>query len=296
VIELGGDGGATAVVDARDGGRVARWTVGGHDLLVASGPAPEAWGCYPMVPWAGRTRTTAMRLLGRKVRLLPQSADPHPLHGVGVWLPWRVGEVTATSAVLHLDMGAPAARAMGWPFGGEAVHEVAVEGDALHLRLAVTADDEPLPLTMGWHPWFPRHLAGVAGEVEGAIDPDVVAGAAGMYQRGPDGLPTGAVVPPTPGPWDDCLVGLAADPSVRWPGVGAVVVSSAVDHWVVFDGHPRGLCVEPQSGPPDAFTVGGYAAVAPGTTATASATLRWLPDGADGRDVGADVGADVRAG
>ncbi len=74
-----------------------------------------------------------------------------------------------------------------------------------------------------------------------------------MWERGDDGLPTGLLVPPKPGPWDDCFTELAAPAGLRWPGALTLEVVTSCEHIVVFDERPEGVCIEPQTGPPDAL-------------------------------------------
>ena len=54
-----------------------------------------------------------------------------------------------------------------------------------------------------------------------------------------------------PGPWDDCFTELAHEPVLRW-GDFSLRLSSSADHWVVYDGPEHAICVEPQTGAPDA--------------------------------------------
>ena len=72
-----------------------------------------------------------------------------------------------------------------------------------------------------------------------------------MYVRGADGLPTGDLTTPGPHPWDDCFTGLRSAPRLTWPGVLALEIRSNADHWVVYDEPVDGICVEPQTAPPD---------------------------------------------
>ena len=75
-----------------------------------------------------------------------------------------------------------------------------------------------------------------------------------MVERGADGLPTGALVAPTPPPWDDCFIELRSAPRLTWPDGLSLEITSSADHWVVYDESSDGVCVEPQTGPPDGLT------------------------------------------
>ena len=41
-----------------------------------------------------------------------------------------------------------------------------------------------------------------------------------------------------------------------WPGALELALESSLDHWVVYDEPDHAICVEPQSGPPDALNLG----------------------------------------
>ncbi len=147
---------------------------------------------------------------------------------------------------------------------------VTAAADGVSVEMAVTAQAVDLPLTFGWHPWFVRHLEGVEGHADFRADV--------MYQRGDDGLPTGALVPVPEGPWDDCMTGLHGTSAVVWPGIGRIEVASDLDHMVVFTDHTHGICIEPQSGPPDAVNLPDPDVLPARQTITGRMDLRWRPD------------------
>ncbi len=260
---------ATAVLDPGAGGRIAALRVDGRELLVTAGWGPLSWGAYPMVPWAGRLRDGLLRWHGETYRLPADLLPPHAIHGTLVERAWQVTAGTATSATLAAPLDGP------WPFGGRAVHRVTIEPGALRAELEVHAGDRPFPAVVGWHPWFPRHLRSADGTFHGApVEVELPAG--GMLARGPDGLPDGTIVRPIPaGPWDDCFVELAAMPAVCWPGALRVTIESDAPCWVVYTERDEGVCVEPQTGPPDGLNTGDCTLVEPGRPLTATMTLRW---------------------
>lgn len=98
-----------------------------------------------------------------------------------------------------------------------------------------------------------------------------------MYVRGEDGLPTGELTTPGAPPWDDCFTGLRSWPVVRWPDTLALEIRSSCDHWVVYDESDDGVCVEPQTAPPDFPNI---APVTMGPAMPMQATMewRWWPD------------------
>lgn len=231
-------GAVEAVVDADRGGRIASLRVDGNELLVGPDEVdgdPMLWGCYPMVPWAGRVRDGRFTFEG-VVHELPTMAPPHAIHGVGHTSAWDV--TGPTTLCLDLD-GA-------WPFGGVVEQRFDLGTEDLRLTMTVTAGERSMPVVAGWHPCFRRRL-------DDGADLELTVAAGSMWERDAAGIPTGRLVPVPPGPWDDCFAGVVGDPCVRWPGVLELALRSACPAWVVYDQDPRLVCVEPQTDAPDAF-------------------------------------------
>ena len=264
-------GDACLTVDAQMGGRMTSLVVFGDELLVTHGDGPIRWGCYPMAPFAGRIREGRFTFDGRDVRL-PLNLPPHAIHGTALERPWTV---TAPDA-MAIDLGPD------WPFRGRVRQEFALDDDGLSVRLTLEAD-EAMPGAVGWHPWFRRTLAGTiasprppSGPVVLRFEPER------MYRRGGDGLPTGELTDPGPRPWDDCFTGLHSAPRLTWPDRVALEIRSDCDHWVVYDERDEGLCVEPQTAPPD-FPNIAPRRLEPGAPLHATMEWRWWPPAAGDR-------------
>jgi len=262
-------GGASAVLDPDAGGRIAALRVDGLCILVTDGSSSLDWGCYPMVPWAGRLRDGILRWRGREHHFATHVLPPHAIHGTLLDAAWDVVDAGPRDATLAANLG-PA-----WPFGGRVVHRLALREEGLRMTLEVLAADTEFPAIVGWHPWFPRILRDDRGTPVG--DPAVVSlHAAGMLRRGLDGIPDGSIARPIPpGPWDDCFVGVGRPPRVTWPGALDVRVQSDAPWWVVFTQHPVAVCVEPQTGPPNGLNTAEHAVVAPGAPVVAQMNLDW---------------------
>ncbi len=96
-----------------------------------------------------------------------------------------------------------------------------------------------------------------------------------MYVRDAIGLPTGELINPPPGPWDDCFLNRDPVRLVYGRSLAAVVtVSSDCDHLVLYDQPEHATCVEPQSGPPDAFNLQPEV-VSPGSPLRRTMTWSW---------------------
>ncbi len=222
------------VVDEDHGGRIVSASFGGHNLLHTQPPGdPLAGGAYPMVPWAGRIRAGRFRFDGVEYQL-PLGLPPHAIHGTGFVRAWQWQEDGSLSTELGSD----------WPFGGWVEQRFHIEEDRYTVTMTVHAAQK-MPAMVGWHPWFRRTIGGAQAEL--LVAPSK------MYAVDAEAIPTGALVDVSPRPWDNCFVGLAANPILRWPGLGEVELSSSLDHWVIYDEPEHAICVEPQSGAPDEF-------------------------------------------
>lgn len=226
-------------VAAMAGGRLAQVSYDERPWLVTAddGAAPAiAWGCYPMLPWAGRLRQGRFDFEGRTLQL-PPTLGAHAIHGIGYLQPWQVDEVSEQACVLSLALG----EGPQWPFGGHARQRITLHGSRLRLELSLRADAVPMPKpVLGWHPWLrkPDHLQ---------FTPSA------WYPRDAEGMPMLPTKAPQAGPWDDCF--LNTRPVVARRGGQSVTLSSDCDHWVVYDAPAHATCVEPQDGPPDAFNL-----------------------------------------
>ena len=235
-----GNGNVTVVVSPGDGGRVVQITVDGIDLLVGRADAPDpdnplAWGSYPMVPFAGRVRRGQFEFDGAGY-LLPINLDNHAIHGMGFDRPRSVTHRDDTSVALAIDFASD----QRWPFGGTAMQRIAVDAAGVEMTLSVTAGERAMPASLGWHPWFRK-------------PEELVFQPSAMYRRDDDYLPTGELVGVPDAPWDDCFVN---DQPVLVTIAGVSVrLSSVCTDWVVYDMPPHATCIEPQTAPPDAFTL-----------------------------------------
>ena len=198
-----------------------------------------------MAPWAGRVRQGQFRFDGN-THQLPLRLPPHAIHGTVLDRPWRVESTSSTTAQLTTALGPD------WPWEGSVTQEFELLGGAdngaLRCRMEVRSHVATFPAQVGWHPWF------VDCGAPTAVPPALHVAAQAMYQRDRQGIPDGTTVLPGPHPWDDCFVGVSDSPRLTYRDGLTLMLSSDCDHWVVYE--PDGaLCVEPQSGPPDGFTL-----------------------------------------
>ena len=239
------------------GGRIAQIRHRGIELLVghSESEAMIAWGSYPMAPWAGRIRHGRFDFGGRTV-CLPLNLGGHAIHGVAFAMPWRIDAHSSRQVELSL----PLPEDERWPFGGVVRQHIDVAPDRLRMALSVTAGEQPMPATFGWHPWLRK--------------PDRIEFApSAFYPRNAEGIATLPLAPPPPGPWDDCFINRA--PVLVHRGGQTLRLTSDCSHWVVYDEPAHATCIEPQSGPPDAFNLA-PSLLSPGETARAWFLWEWL--------------------
>lgn len=242
-------------VEPVHGGRIGQITIAGTPLLVARSDefaGPLAWGAYPMVPWAGRIRDGRFDFRGRHYRL-PRNHGGHAMHGVGYVSEWEVVDVDASSVRLTLQMPCD----HRWPFGGHVEQRFEVDVAGVTLTMRVNADDQAFPASFGWHPWFrkPERLG---------FHP------VAMYHRDDDHIAIDDLVAVPNGPWDDCFVN-EQPVAITIDGVH-VEFRSTSSCWVVYDEPLHATCIEPQTGPPDAFTIA-PSVIEPGESASITARL-----------------------
>ncbi|MDH4143730.1 MAG: aldose epimerase [Acidimicrobiia bacterium] len=263
-------GSATVEIAPALGGRLASLAVDGLELLVGRDDNPLGWGCYPMVPFAGRVRQGVLTSGGGRHQL-PVNLAPHAIHGYGFGAPWRLVDPTEhepasapgadRSCELELRIDGPL------PYRAVAHQRIVLLRDRLYMALALSSVEGAFPATIGWHPWFRRQLArGGAAELTFA--------ARWRFERDDEGIPTGLLGERGDGPWDDCFTGLGPPPRLRWPGALVLDVEHDCDHLVIYDETRHAVCVEAQSGPPDGVNFAPDI-VEPGRPLARHLQLRW---------------------
>jgi aldose 1-epimerase len=282
-IELrAGDG--RAVVDAANGARLARLVAGGKERLIpkdASDGGPTSWGCFLMAPWAGRIEGARVPFRGRMHRVR-ENLPPHAIHGVAFDKPWDV--LGATEDSCELTLAFPRGE---WPFGGRVTQRIALSPGRLDLTAEVRATEEPMPLSLGWHPWFARPADG---------DLSVAVEAGEVLVTNDQLIPTGQTRPVSgdadlrEGPelgdrrLDHVYVSPVGPAVVTWPDLElAIEVTRPITTIVVYT-PPGAACVEPQTAWPNApalddrgVTSTGLLELQPGDLVTAATSFTWRP-------------------
>ena len=260
----------TLTVHPGAGCRIGQISVAGQPLLVDVADVSHAmtWGSFPMAPWAGRIAHGHFSFQGIEHQLDINHHDgdgprrAHAIHGLVFDRPWVLDDVHDVS-----DTSCTSSRELDWGFGGRVSQTIELYPDRATTTLTIDSTGRTFPAELGWHPWFrkPDHLQ---------FSPTA------MYERDEFGIPTGALVDPTEGPWDDCF--LNTEPVVLHYDrevARSVRVDSDCDHWVVYDMPAHATCVEPQSGPPNAFNLNSFDlephVVDPNTPLRRTMTISW---------------------
>lgn len=223
----------TALVYPEFGARIGSLKVGDQEIFItqAKNGDPLSWGCYPMVPFAGRVRDATLYFAGEHYSLR-QNMAPHAIHGTVFDRSWEVISSTSSTTVLETELGPE------WPFNGIVQHRIEVTDKAIALQLTVSAR-EPMPVQVGWHPWF--------------VKPDSSSlRFAAMLPRDSAGISTEQRAPQPSGPVDDCFID-PEKPLTITIGNVHVQLTSDCSHWVLYDMPAHATCIEPQSGPPNSI-------------------------------------------
>ena len=234
-------GNVEIVIDVDHGARLSSVRFGHTELLMQHTHDDSfSWGCYPMAPWAGRTRNGIFEYQGTSVQL-PINSAPHAIHGLVHDAVWQVVNTAPTNATLRVDLD------QRWPFAGWVEHRISVDSTSVNLQLTVHAtehNDEiiSMPAQVGWHPWFVRPVQ-LEAEFKTMYvrDSDGIAGAQRALQE-QDVMQS---------PLDDCFTDAIAAPLLTYDNGLVVRLESDCSHWVVYNEPSHAICVEPQSGPPN---------------------------------------------
>ena len=285
MIELGRDA-VVASIDPADGGRIVSLVIGGVERILPKALARSRepalyWGCYPMVPWAGRLSHGRIPTPDGEVRL-DANLPPSAIHGLGFARPWDILERSEAAVTMRCEL-----RGLGWPFGGHALQTLRLDADRLDFDLRVGGYTRAGPAGLGWHPWFTRPKT---GDVALRVD------ASEVLVLDTDLVPTGEVRRVTTyedlrsGPplddrrLDHVYVGAKSPAIVRWPDLELRIEFDTTLRTVVVYTPPEGFCVEPQTMWPNApllaaagFSDTGMRVLEPGASLRASQSWTWRP-------------------
>ena len=226
-------------IDLDQGGRIASLKWQDMEFALPFRGEVLTYGWYPMAPWAGRIRDGIIKSPTGKSFQLPTTFDPpHALHGYGFHSSWR--DIGPGRSLLELPV----------PYKGASIEQsFEVLDDAIRWSMEYEPGECDLPAWLGFHPWFPRELdRGASAKFEFS--------ALKMMERDADLLPTGKLIEPSRQPWDDAFTEIRGTPAIIWEGAARIDIECDAPWWVVHTEDPEGICIEPQTAPPDAANLG----------------------------------------
>jgi aldose 1-epimerase len=245
-----------ASFDVVDGARLISLRFDGLELLRTTDPRGLFWfGGFVLIPWAGMLPGASLEVDGVEYRLTPNWGDDR-VHGLLNECEWAVqGDALITRFPEQ------------WPFGGTAQMRPTVEEDEITVRFDVTAGELPMPVAIGWHPWFRRRLDNGA-ELTLTLPDD-----ARMWEPDKEEELGGRWVAPGHGPFDNCFKTQGAV-VCEWAGNGGVVrlaVSSDGGLIGLYDPEESGAAIEPMTAVPG--TLPGW--LEPGEMQSLTVRMRW---------------------
>jgi len=128
------------------------------DLESAAAKGSTA-GIPLLYPWANRLDGLRYHAAGREVALDPKSPFLHfdgnglPIHGVP-WaqMAWQVTRKDQSQVLAGLEWAGELLSV--FPFRHEVEMRIGLEPSGLEIAVAITAHDEPVPVSFGFHPYF----------------------------------------------------------------------------------------------------------------------------------------------
>jgi aldose 1-epimerase len=229
----------TLEIDVEHGARVSSLKWKSFEFVLPKREDPMSWGWFAMVPWAGRIKLGKIQDADGMIHQLPTHWDPpHAEHGYGFHSEWSAIDENS----FELALPAPYSPAI-------ARQSFVLVGNTLKWSLEYISNGCTLPAWVGFHPWFQRTIDSNS-ELELNFEAEKA------LVRGSDYMPTGEYSSIPDQPWDDAFTGLKSDPSLTWGDKARIEISSDVPWWVVYTEDQLGICVEPQTAPPDAANLG----------------------------------------
>jgi aldose 1-epimerase len=260
-------GGQQLVCDTAVAGRAISWSYQGIELLGVGGEDPAEFGFYPMLPWAGRLADNCIYDNGE---LIKQEINYQgwAIHGLSFNEPltsWRV-ELDENSTTF-----VAAQRISYLREDLEVTFTWSIDEHSLNTTIEVKPIGEaPSRVVLGWHPWFRKSL-GIGSPAVLKIDE------AKLLTKA-DSLPTGELVDfdVTLGPFDDALIVPSKTVLIEWPEALQLRITNSHEWFVIYDGNKDLICVEPQTGAPNALN-GAFSdsAIACSQSEPARMTTRW---------------------
>ena len=197
-----------------------------------------------MAPWAGRIHENHVDWNGKSLDLEP-SYQEFALHGLLLDQPVACADKSESDDAASIEFTADIS---DWFAPLRIVMQWRLSADRVESKItALTDSSDPVPVVLGWHPWFVNSL-GASENLVLQFDSAQLAVREGLY-------PTGEFrqVLNFDSPFDDCFRIPSRKVHLRWGTELHVEVNNSHDWFVIYNGAPGFICVEPQTAPPNAF-------------------------------------------
>lgn len=232
------------VFDTALAGRAISWKYQGIELLGASGPELVEFGFYPMLPWAGRLADNSVSVNGE---LIQQKINYQgwAIHGLSFDNPLTSWSVQTDE---HATTFSGVQRIVGWMEDLETTFTWTIDEHSLETTIEVKPISEVSSrVVVGWHPWFRKSLGSGSPAVLKIVDAQLLTKV--------DSLPTGELVDfdVMLGPFDDALIVPSKTVVIEWPEALQLRITHSHEWFVIYDGNRDLICVEPQTGAPNAL-------------------------------------------
>jgi aldose 1-epimerase len=216
--------------------------------------------CFPMVPFASRIRDGRFSFAERAVELRPNNpSEPHPIHGHGWRQPWVLADSQSAASSNFSSISLEYLHeADDWPWRYRAIQRFELEERRLRITLAVeNLSPEPMPVGLGFHPYFPRPSDARVGARVGKrwrMDAEMLPVARETVDTGVDSIAieTTQTLDAVFSDWNQTATIELVDAGARI----RMTAGDVFEHLVIYS--PAGaefVCVEPVSNVPDAFNL-----------------------------------------
>lgn len=200
--------------------------------------------CYPLVPFSNRIDHGCFTDGPHDVALTPNlPPEPHAIHGHGWQRPWDVTAQHVDRVTMAYDY--PAGE---WPWAYGAEQSVALSEGRVFISLTVeNRADEPMPVGLGLHPFFPRGGPAAVTMTVAALHETEAGLPVGRDSRHPT-LENFALGRNLPIGLDHCFDGWTGTAKIAWADGRRMTLAAdgLAEHVVVYS--PEGkdfFCVEP---------------------------------------------------
>ena len=219
---------------------------------------PLGSGSFIMAPWVNRIKSGLLKT-EKGLTKLPNDVffndRLNAIHGI-VWdKEWNIDFHEENRIQCSIDLTKP------WPFKSKIVMKAFIQDNSLIQQLSgYNYDDVPMPIGVGWHPWFRRIL-----KKEQAV---LTINAKSMWDLDDKGIPTGALIEnneileklrkgltPQIDELNKCCLKVNPEEQIlyKWPELELLIESSEDLGHIMLYSPENSVCVEPQTTTVNAF-------------------------------------------